>query len=249
MSLAAPAAPRYAVIGAGRLGTALARALRDANADVQGPLSRGATLQACDVVLLCVPESAIAGVAAALAPGPIVGHCSASYPMEALAPHERLVAHPLMPITKVGANFKGAVCATDGSTSRAIAAAEQLALLIGMRPVRVPSERRALYHAAGSMAANFLTTLGDAAERLAQPCGISRQDLAPLIRAATENWIALGGKDALVGPVSRGEHETVARQRAAVAAAMPDVLALWDALVASTQKLAARDSATSDATA
>lgn len=241
MSHAALAAPRYAVIGAGRLGQALVRAMREANVDVAGPLGRGAILPDCDIVLLCVPESAIAGVAAAITPGPIVGHCSASCPMDALAPHERLVAHPLMPITKVGANFTGAACATDGSTPRAIAAAQQLALLVGMRPVRVPTEKRALYHAAGSMAANFLTTLGDAAERLAEPCGISRQDLAPLIRAATENWIALGGKNALVGPVSRGEHETVARQRAAVADEVPDMLPLWDALVASTQKLAARD--------
>lgn len=240
MSQAAPAPPRYVVIGAGRLGQALVRAMREANADVVGPLGRGAILPDCDVVLLCVPESAIADVAAAIAPGPIVGHCSASFPMDRLAPHERLVAHPLMPITKVGANFNGAACATDGNTPRAVAVAQQLALLIGMRPVHVPAEKRALYHAAGSMAANYLTTLGDAAERLAEPCGISRHDLAPLIRAATENWIALGGKNALVGPVARGEHETVARQRAAVADAAPDLLPLWDALVASTQKLAAR---------
>lgn len=234
----APTAPRYAVIGAGRLGQALVRALRDASAHVDGPLGRGFTLPECDVVLLCVPESSIAAVAASIKPGPIVGHCSASFPMDALAPHERLVAHPLMPITKAGANFNGAVCATDGSTPRAVALAEQLAVLIGMRPVRVPAEKRALYHAAASMTANFLTTLGDAAERLAEPCGIRREDLAPLIRAATENWITLGGKQALVGPVSRGETETVARQRAAVAEAAPDLLPLWDALVGSTRKLA-----------
>lgn len=235
---AQPAALRYAVIGAGRLGQALVRALREAGADVPDPLGRGAPLPASDVVLLCVPESAIADVAAAIAPGPIVGHCSASFPMDSLAPHERLVAHPLMPITKAGANFKGAVCAIDGNTPRAAATAEQLALLIGMRPVRVPTEKRALYHAAASITANFLTTLGDASERLAKPCGISRTDLAPLIRAATENWIALGGKNALVGPVSRGENDTVARQRAAVAETAPDLLPLWDALVSSTRKLA-----------
>ncbi|MEP6835282.1 MAG: DUF2520 domain-containing protein [Gemmatimonas sp.] len=238
MSAASPAALRYAVIGAGRLGQALVRALREANATVAGPLGRGVAVPACDVVLICVPESAIAGVAASIGSGPIVGHCSASFPMDALAPHERLVAHPLLPVTKAGANFDGAVCATDGSTPRAIAAAEQLALLIGMRPVHIPANQRALYHAAASMTANFLTTLGDAAERLAAPCGINRADLAPLIRAATENWIALGGKQALVGPVARGENATVAKQRAAVAETAPELLPLWDALVASTQRLA-----------
>lgn len=238
MSHASPAALRYAVIGAGRLGHALVRALRDAGTTVPDPIRRGEAVPDCDLVLLCVPESAIAEVAASIQPGPIVGHCSASFPMDALAPHERLVAHPLMPITKSGANFKGAVCAIDGSTANAERVAEELAQLIGMRAVRVPAEKRALYHAAASMTANFLTTLGDAAERLAEPCGITRGDLAPLIRAATENWIALGGKLALVGPVSRGEDETVARQRAAVSETAPDLLPLWDALVNSTKKLA-----------
>lgn len=238
MSNATPAALRYAVIGAGRLGHALARAMRDANAHVIGPLGRGEDLPDCDVVLLCVPESAIAELAASIPLGPIVGHCSASFPLDALAPHERLAAHPLMPITKAGADFRGAVCATDGSTPRAAAVAEQLALLIGMRPVLVPADKRALYHASASMVANYFTTLGDAAERLAAPCGIDRNDFAPLVRAAVENWIALGGKQALVGPVSRDQKETVARQRAAVADTAPDLVPLWDAMVTATRKLA-----------
>lgn len=238
MSQASLAALRYAVIGAGRLGQALARAMRDASAHVIGPLGRGEAVPECDVVLLCVPESEIAALAASIPIGPIVGHCSASFPIDALAPHERLVAHPLMPITKAGANFHGAVCAIDGSTPRAAAIAAEIARLAGMRPKSVPAEKRALYHASASMIANYLTTLGDAAERLAAPCGISREDFAPLVRAAVENWIALGGKQALVGPVSRDQKETVARQRAAVAETAPDLLPLWDALVTSTRKLA-----------
>lgn len=238
MSDASTTALRYVVIGAGRLGHALVRALRDANANIVGPLGRGEHVLPCDVVLLCVPESAIADLAASIPAGPIVGHCSASFPLDALAPHERLQAHPLMPITKAGADFRGAVCATDGNTPRAHEVADALARLVGMRPVHVPAEKRALYHASASMAANFLTTLGDAAERLAKPCGIERKDLAPLIRAAVENWLALGGKQALVGPVSRNQTETVARQRAAVAEIAPDLLPLWDAMVSSTRKLA-----------
>lgn len=230
----------YAVIGAGRLGHALSRALQEAGAQVSGPLARGEALPACDVVLLCVPESAIAQVAANIAPGPVVGHCSASFPMDSLAPHERFVAHPLMPITKEGADFRGAVCATDGSTAHAEQIADRLAHTVGMRPVHVPAEKRALYHAAASMAANFITTLEDAAEQLAAPCGIERADLAPLVRAALENWLALGGKHALVGPVSRGEIQTVARQREAVSENAPHLIPLWDALEQSTRELAGR---------
>lgn len=232
-------APHYVVIGAGRLGHALSNALRGAGANVTGPLGRGATIPLCDVVLLCVPESSIAEVSASIRQGPVVGHCSASFPLEALAPHERFVAHPLLPITKAGADFRGAACATDGSTDNAIGIAEGLARAVGMRPVHVPAEKRALYHAAASMAANFITTLEDAAEQLAAPCGITRAELAPLVRAALENWIAQGGKRALVGPVSRGETETVRRQRAAVAEAEPRLIPLWDALEHATRILAA----------
>jgi len=228
------------VIGAGRLGHALSRALRGAGATVSGPLVRDAVLPTCDVVLLCVPESSIAVASAAIPVGPVVGHCSASYPMDALAPHERFVAHPLLPITKEGADFRGAVCATDGSTPHAMQIAEQLAHTVGMRPVHVAADKRALYHAAAAMAANFITTLEDAAEQLAAPCGITRAELAPLVRAALENWIALGGQRALVGPVSRGETETVARQRAAVADTAPHLLPVWDALEQSTRMLAGR---------
>lgn len=238
MSSPTASALHYAVIGAGRLGHALARAMREQGANISGPLGRGEALPHCDVVLLCVPESAIASVAAAIEPGPIVGHCSASFPIDALAPHERFVAHPLMPITKEGADFRGAVCAIDGSTPRAESVAQEIANIAGMRPVRVPGDKRALYHAAASMAANFITTLEDAAEQLAAPCGIERADLAPLVRAALENWLALGGKRALVGPVSRGETHTVARQREAVAQTAPHLLPLWDALEHSTKRLA-----------
>jgi predicted short-subunit dehydrogenase-like oxidoreductase (DUF2520 family) len=185
-----------------------------------------------------VPEPEIANVARLLPPGSIIGHLSASAPLSALEPHERFAAHPLLPFTKDDADFTGAACAIDGSSERAIAVARDLATLLRMRPVFVPAERRALYHAAASMAANFLVTLEAAAERLAAPCGISRNELGPVVRASVENWLRMGGKDALTGPASRGDVETVARQRAAVAGHAPDLLPMWDTLVDATVALA-----------
>ena len=228
---------QFTVIGAGRLGNTIAPALREAGASVAGPLRRGEIPEAGNVVLLCVPEPAIAGVSAIIPDGCIVGHCSASAPLDAMAPHERFFAHPLLPFTKSGANFSGAACAIDGSTPRAIETAQHMATLLGMHAVKVPAERRALYHAAASMAANFLVTLEWAAERLAEPCDIVRADLGPVVRASMENWLKLGGKDALTGPLSRGDVATVARQRAAVADAAPDLLPLWDALADATTAL------------
>ena len=79
-----------AVVGAGRLGTALALALRAAGLSVQGPLRRGETPAAgAAVVLLCVPDGAIAQAAADQPRGPLVGHCSGATTLQPLAGHRR----------------------------------------------------------------------------------------------------------------------------------------------------------------
>lgn len=230
---------RCAIVGAGRLGRALAAALRAAGLPVDGPLGRGADGARADVVLLCVPDSEIAPAAAALAAGPLIGHCSGATGLEALGERERFSLHPLMTVTAAaGASFAGAGCAVAGSTARALGVAEQLAARLAMRPVRVADEDRAAYHAAASIASNFLVTLEAAAERLATGAGVQRALLGPLVRATVENWLALGPAEALTGPVARGDEATVAAQRAAVAARAPELVALFDALAEATRALA-----------
>jgi predicted short-subunit dehydrogenase-like oxidoreductase (DUF2520 family) len=230
-----------AVIGAGRLGTALAGALRAAGLRVEGPLGRGADPRA-DVVLLCVPDAEIAAAATRVTPGPLVGHCSGANGLEPLAGHEAFALHPLMTIPPGSPPeaFAGAGAAIDGSTPDALEAAGALARTLGMRPLRVAPEDRAAYHAAASIAANFLVTLEGAAERLAATAGVDREALAPLVRAAVETWVALGAERALTGPIARGDEETVARQRAAVEERTPELLGMWDAMVGATRELATR---------
>jgi predicted short-subunit dehydrogenase-like oxidoreductase (DUF2520 family) len=62
--------------------------------------------------------------------------------------------------------------------------------------------------------------------------------LGPLVRAAVEDWAALGAERALTGPIARGDEETVERQRAAVAERTPDLLPLFDVLVDATRAVA-----------
>jgi predicted short-subunit dehydrogenase-like oxidoreductase (DUF2520 family) len=221
-----------AIVGAGRLGTTLAAAL-----GAPGPLGRGADGRGATTVLLCVPDSEIASAAAVIEPGPLVGHCSGATGLDLLAPHEAFSLHPLMTVP-AGAPpgvLAGAGCAVDGSTPRALAVAEALATRLGMQATRVADEDRAAYHAAASIASNFLVTLEGAAERLAATAGVDRALLAPLVRAAVENWAARGAEDALTGPIARGDEDTVARQRAAVAERTPDLLPLFDAMVDATR--------------
>jgi predicted short-subunit dehydrogenase-like oxidoreductase (DUF2520 family) len=229
-----------AIVGRGRMGPALARALGAAGHPVLGPLGRGADGAGAGVVLLCVPDGQIAAAAAAIAPrdGLLVGHCSGATGLAVLHPHEALGLHPLTSVTSDRAAFAGAGCAVAGSTGRALAAARSLAETLQMRPFEVADADRAAYHAAAAIASNFLTTLEAAAERLAATAGVPREALVPLVEASVANWAAVGGERALTGPIARGDEATVARHREAIAERAPDLLALFDALADATRALA-----------
>ena len=233
---------RIAIVGAGRMGTALAEALTGAGIAVEGPLRRGET-PSPDVpaVLLCVPDSEIERAAGALAvrAGRLVGHTSAATTLAVLGAHEAFSLHPLMTVTASGAPFAGASAAIAGATSPAIELAEGLARALGMRPVRIADDDRAAYHAAASIASNFLVTLEGVAERLALSAGLGREPLVALVEASVANWAELGAERALTGPIARGDETTVARQRSAIAERLPNELELFDALADATRRLAA----------
>ena len=227
------------VIGRGRMGRALSSALTMAGVPVRGPLARGATASGASIVLLCVPDREIAAASAAVEQGAVVGHVSASAGLELLGPHERFAMHPLLSVVGSGAAFGGVTCAIDGSSEHALDIARALATRLGMQPWRIAPAQRALYHAAASMASNYLIALEAGAERLAREVGLEREALVPLVRATVEQWASLGARDSLTGPIARRDEETVARQRAAVAAAAPDMLALWDTMALATRALVA----------
>ena len=239
---------RCAIVGAGRLGRALTAGLREAGIAVEGPLGRGARCTDADVVLLCVPDGEIANAAAAIEQradrGPLVGHCSGATTLAPLAPHEAFSLHPLMTVPGDGpAQLAGASAAVAGSTPHARGIAHQLALHLGLTPIDVADEDRAAYHAAASIASNFLVTLEAAAEQLAASAGVDRQALVPLVRATVENWASIGPERALTGPIARGDEETVDRQRHAIPARTPDLLPLFDAMADATRNLANADRA------
>jgi predicted short-subunit dehydrogenase-like oxidoreductase (DUF2520 family) len=240
---AVTAPERVAIVGNGRLGNALAGALRAAGVEVSGPVGRDeAAPDEVDAVLLCVPDAEIGAAAGAVPAGVAVGHCSGATGLEVLAGSGRDVfsLHPLMTVTADPASvrFTGAGAAVAGSTPAMLGLAQALAQRLGMRPIQIAPGDRTAYHAAASIASNFLITLEAAAERLAATVGIEREDLLPLIQVTVENWARLGGERALTGPVARGDEETVAAQRRAIAERAPDLLSLFDTMVDATRALA-----------
>jgi predicted short-subunit dehydrogenase-like oxidoreductase (DUF2520 family) len=236
---------RVGIVGPGRVGTALARALRDAGVSVEGPLGRGGRPTGCDAILLCVPDGEIGAAAEVVtAAAPLVGHTSGATRLSALAPAgvDAFGLHPLQTVAHPDVRFEGAGAAVAGSSPDALAFATALAGRLGMTPFEIDDAGRAAYHAAASIASNFLVTLQAAAETIAAGAGLepaeARALLAPLVRQTVENIAELGPEAALTGPVARGDDDTVAAQRAAVEEAAPELLDLFDALVHRTRELA-----------
>ncbi|HET7367190.1 MAG TPA: hypothetical protein VFI83_02400, partial [Gaiella sp.] len=134
------------VIGArGRVGSAVS-----AHLAARGLLASG---KGADVVLLCVPDRAIAEVAAGIGPGPWVGHVSGGTPLAALAPHTRRFSlHPLQTFThdRGPEQLDGAWAAVSGESADALAAGAELASFLELKPFELDDEMRPLYHAAAS---------------------------------------------------------------------------------------------------
>jgi predicted short-subunit dehydrogenase-like oxidoreductase (DUF2520 family) len=210
---------RINVIGSGRVGAAVAARLRERAVDVDSDDP--------ELVLLCVPDSAIATVAAGIEPGPWVAHVSGGTPLIALEPHmRRFSVHPLQTFTRERGpeQLDGAWAAVTGETGEALAVATELAEILGLQPFPLDDDRRALYHAGAAIASNYLVSLRRAAGELLADAGVPEQALDPLMRRVIENGFEL------TGPIERGDWETVERHRHAIAERAPHLLAAYDEL-------------------
>lgn len=217
---------RAHVIGAGRVGSAIAARLRE----------RGLRLDADDpeLVLLCVPDRAIAEVAAAVAPGPWVAHVSGATTLGALEPHRRRFAiHPLQTFTRErGAEqLDGAFAAVSAETDEALAVGQWLARTLGLEPFTLADDKRATYHAGAAIASNYLVTLRRAAGSLLEAAGAPPAALDPLMRRTIENGFEL------TGPIARGDWETVDAHVAAIRDARPELEPLYVTLAETTRAL------------
>jgi predicted short-subunit dehydrogenase-like oxidoreductase (DUF2520 family) len=243
---------RIAVVGPGRVGRSLARAAADAGLDVSVAGRRDA-LVACEraeVALLCVPDEAISEacetVADAIPPLRFVGHVSGATPLAALDTARRRGAqtfclHPLQTIPDGSTRLVGSPCAVTASGAEAHGMAAALGERLGMRPFPLADEQRTVYHAAASMASNFLVALQESAAALLERAGVEdgRELLAPLVLRTAANWAELG-EEALTGPIARGDQTTVDRHLEAIEEAHPELVDLYRALAERTRELAGR---------
>jgi len=198
----------------------------------------GKDVRACDIaeapqlaqiVLICVPDDAIENVCTKLAQqkkfakGATVLHCSGVHSSDILSTARDYCKcsvasmHPLQTFPTIDAaieKMKGLYCFYEGDEDT-IYVIERLAKNIGLKPVRISSTSKILYHAAAVMACNYLVALMDSAITLAENAGIDHKtawlSLKPLVTATLDNITKMGTADSLTGPITRGDTKTISR--------------------------------------
>lgn len=236
------------IVGLGRVGNSIARAANEAGVEV---LLTGRDFTRDEVsgrtVLLCVPDSAIAMVAARIVDicegdlPRLTGHTSGATTLAPLRDCQgdgAFSLHPLQTVPDGSTDLKDCPSAVAGTNPAALATAVALAEKVGMNPFEVAESDRATYHAAATIAANYLVTLEQTAADILGGIGVAnpRETLAPLVRRSLSNWEKLGG-DALTGPIARGDAVTVEAHRAALRRTNPEVLPLYDAMAERTRAM------------
>ena len=239
---------RVFILGAGKVGTALALALRGAGVEVVGlhgrheltpqvGITAGAfppSLRQATVVIVSVRDPQLESTLQELALAPLLHGAVILYVSGSAEPgaltglrvqgHPCGTMHPLLPFAdpeRAAAAIKGAWFGLDGD-ARAREAAAALAKAMGARTLEIPAGEKVRYHAAAVFASNFPALLMASGEEMLAAIGITpedaRQALMPLFLAAVENVKARPSAQALTGPIARGDVETVKKHLAALEA-------------------------------
>jgi predicted short-subunit dehydrogenase-like oxidoreductase (DUF2520 family) len=256
--------PSLGIVGAGAVGCALGAALHRAGWPVAAVASRDpgrrerfqslvpgarafaepvALLDEVELIVLAVPDDAIAGLAAELRmySGQAMIHTSGALGAEVLEPARAAATqigafHPLVAF----ADTERAIAALHGATVAVEGDDELVALLAGMAEaigataVRLAPGSKAAYHAAAVLAAGGFVALLDAIAELGVAAGLDEAGAiaiyANLVEQSLGNARSLGTRDALTGPVVRGDVGTIERHLAALRRLAPRVVPIYTAL-------------------
>lgn len=258
----------FAIIGAGRVGTSIGMLLRRAGYRLAGFSTRSEAsrrkasqwldlpgsvgidpLAQAEILVITVPDDLVESVCRQLVDAGTVGeetivmHTAGSLGLEPLRPAaaagaETLAVHVLQAIPDVASGIEripgswfGVTCA-DHLRSWA----ESFVSDLGGHVIWVPDERRPLYHAAAVIASNFLVTLASLVEETFD----DTRPYLPLMRGTLENLESLGPREAITGPVVRGDSGTIRRHLEALAKEAPKVAEVYRALSTATLRYAER---------
>lgn len=200
---------RIAIIGKGKVGTALEEALTIAGHDIVD------VHLTPELLFLCVPDDVIADVSQSYIGIPMV-HTSGTNPSSILAGNgPKASMHPIQAI-RTGAKadvFHGCGLSLEGD-EWLMDLLEPIATDIGAIPIRVTYEQKRAIHLAAVLVSNFTVALHIGAEEILNEAGIKRtsSDLfGRLMEQTLQNIHTVGAVNAITGPASRGDLETIGK--------------------------------------
>ena len=207
-----------------------------------------AVARSCDLLLLTVPDDMLGNVvnmlsaSGAIREGQYVAHTSGRHGLAVLDPAAALGAHvlamhPAMTFTGTEVDLARLPGCVFGVTAneQSESLATSLVADLGGSIVRVPEDRRTLYHAGLAHGANHLVTLVSQAMDLLRESGADdpAATLRPLLTAALDNALS-SGDAALTGPIVRGDVNTVRAHLVDIAASAPATLESYVVLARAT---------------
>jgi predicted short-subunit dehydrogenase-like oxidoreductase (DUF2520 family) len=223
------------VVGRGKVGKALHRAGRAAGLGVVltshrvRPVSTRRALREAELIVLAVPDDAIAETAASIAEvagaRSIVVHCAGARSTDVLGACSARglsvgVMHPLISFAsaRTSPSLRGATFVIAGDRA-AVRRARAFCRALGGTPVTA-AIHGARYHAAAALVANGATALASVGVDILAGLGLDRPTAAraigSLLSSVAANVARVGVPEALTGPIVRGDADTVARHRQAL---------------------------------
>jgi predicted short-subunit dehydrogenase-like oxidoreductase (DUF2520 family) len=240
---------RVFILGAGKVGRALARAARAAGVTVTLRAARRGLPPkrvSADLVVLALRDRDLHGVAEAMAARGLVAprsacvHVAGALGAEVLAPLRAVCAgvgqmHPMISFAspRVFPTLRRGNVRVAGDRE-AVRRASALARRLGMSPRALPGLDTVGYHAAAGLLANGAAALaavsGEVLVRSGVPAAAVGKMLGPLLRSVAENVEHLGFPGSLTGPIRRGDGAGVARHLEALEERLPAAVPLYKAM-------------------
>ncbi|MBF0120873.1 MAG: DUF2520 domain-containing protein [Desulfobacterales bacterium] len=271
--------PLFAIIGCGKVGTALGKFLKNCGYIPFGVASKSLssakktgeiigtsfytdnpleiTIKS-DIVFITTPDIIISKLCDEISnnkgfrEGTFVFHCSGSISSLALSSAKSCGAiigsiHPLQSFASkenLTNPFEDIIIAIEGE-KEAVERAKIISMDLGARAINIETSAKTLYHAAAVISSNYLVTIIDAAFQLLEASGISKDDafnvLCPLIKGTLSNIEKIGTINALTGPISRGDINTVERHLSEINSKLPQLTSLYKTLGLYTVEIAKKN--------
>ncbi|MCX7769862.1 MAG: DUF2520 domain-containing protein [Proteobacteria bacterium] len=204
-------------------------------------------VEEADIVFITTNDDAIPFVVQDIAnrceifEGQIFIHTSGSLPASVFGPLEKKGAfgisiHPLQTVASPSEgvnNLIGSLFAIEGNLKAYDTALELVRALDG-QPFFIDSEKKPLYHLAAVIACNYFVTLINTSMKIFENVNIDTEKglvgLLKLVRGTINNIEKVGPKQALTGPIARGDIHTIEGHIVAMKKYMPELIELYKIL-------------------